>query len=101
APTADNTDRPAKPGPARYEFIEWAFINGYTRYYAIAGWASYERKFMLWAEANGYRVDILTHADLIEHGADLLADYRCTVFVGHDEYWTRDIDRKSTRLNSS
>src|SRR5699024_4593168 len=35
APTAVNTDRPAKPGPARYEFIEWAFINGYTRYYAI------------------------------------------------------------------
>lgn len=91
APTAVNTHRPTKPGPARYEFIEWAFIHGYTRYYAIAGWASYERKFMLWAEANGYCVDILTHADLMEQGVELLANYRCAAFVGHDEYWTRNM----------
>jgi peptide methionine sulfoxide reductase MsrB len=60
APRSVNQLRPTKPGPARYDCIEWAFINGFTRYYSLAGWASYERPFLQWAEANGYRFDIFT-----------------------------------------
>lgn len=47
APRCVNATRPRKPGPARYEFIEWAGLNGYAKYYAPAGWASFERPFVV------------------------------------------------------
>lgn len=50
APRCINATRPRKPGPARYEFIEWASLNGYAKYYALAGWASFERPF--WSGPN-------------------------------------------------
>jgi hypothetical protein len=90
APRSVNQVRPTKPGPARYDCIEWAFINGFTRYYSLAGWASYERPFLQWAEANGYRFDVFTQ-DELHDDPQLLKDYPCTVFVGHDEYWSRDM----------
>jgi hypothetical protein len=91
APRSVNAKRPSGPGPARYEFVEWAFLNGFAKYYALAGWASYERPFLLWAEANGYTFDVLTQDELHEQGVGLLSDYSCAVFVGHDEYWSREM----------
>jgi hypothetical protein len=92
APRSVNARRPSRPGPARYEFVEWAFINGFTKYYALAGWASYERPFLIWAERQGYAVDVLSQDDL--HGDEGALDgYRCAVFVGHDEYWSREMRR--------
>jgi hypothetical protein len=85
-----NAERPDRPGPARYEFIEWASLHGFSKYYALAGWATYERPFVLWAEKQGFEVDILTQDDL-HNQPHALDDYACTVFVGHDEYWTRDM----------
>ncbi|KAA2212056.1 N,N-dimethylformamidase beta subunit family domain-containing protein [Teichococcus oryzae] len=90
APRAVNALRPRRPGPARYDFVEWAFLNGYTKYYAIAGWASYERPFLHWAEAEGYGVEILTQ-DEIHADPGALDGFRCAVFVGHDEYWSREM----------
>jgi hypothetical protein len=90
APRSVNANRPRAPGPARYENVEWAFINGYTRYYALAGWAAYERPFLQWAEANGYVFDVFSQDELHDDPA-LLDDYPCTVFVGHDEYWSREM----------
>jgi len=90
APRAVNATRSRKPGPARYESIEWAFINGFTRYYSIAGWASYERPFLQWAELHGYRFDIFVQ-DELHDDPSLLNGYPCTVFVGHDEYWSREM----------
>lgn len=90
APRSVNATRPAQPGPARYEFIEWASLNGFSKYYALAGWASYERPFVVWAEAQGYAVDILTQDDL-HHDPHALDGYACAVFVGHDEYWSREM----------
>jgi hypothetical protein len=90
APRSVNAIRPRTPGPARYDSVEWAFINGYTRYYALAGWASFERPFLQWAEANNYIFDVFTQDEL--HDAPALLDgYPCTVFVGHDEYWSREM----------
>ena len=90
APRSINARRPQKPGPARYEFIEWASLHGFSKYYALAGWASYERPFVVWAEEQGYSVDIITQEDLHREPV-ALAGYACAVFVGHDEYWTREM----------
>lgn len=90
APRCVNAIRPRTPGPARYDSIEWAYINGFTRYYALAGWASYERPFLQWAEADDYRFDVFTQDELHDDPA-LLDDYPCTVFIGHDEYWSREM----------
>lgn len=90
APRSVNAERPDRPGPARYEFIEWAAIHGFSKYYALAGWASYERPFVQWAEQQGYVIDILTQEELHSQ-PDALDGYACAVFVGHDEYWTREM----------
>lgn len=71
----------------RYPYMEWAYAYGYSKKYASAGWASYERHFARWAEAEGYDFDIVTQHDL-DADPDLLHRYRCAVFVGHDEYWS-------------
>lgn len=71
----------------RYDSYEWARFNGYSRHHADAGWATYERPFVVWAEQNGYDVDHLTQFDLHEE-RDSLRGYSCVVTVGHDEYWS-------------
>ncbi|MDA7963908.1 N,N-dimethylformamidase beta subunit family domain-containing protein, partial [Ruegeria sp.] len=50
----------------RYPYMEWAYAYGYSKKYASAGWASYERHFARWAEAQGYRLDYATLHDLHE-----------------------------------
>ncbi len=79
---------PLPPGaPPRYPHMEWAYANGYSKKYASAGWASYERPFLCWLEGQGYRVDLASLTDLhFEPG--LLGAYKCVLFVGHDEYWS-------------
>ena len=77
-----------RPGEmVRYPYMEWAYAYGYSKKYASAGWASYERHFVRWAETAGYQLDIATLHDL-EADPSLLDRYRCAVFVGHDEYWS-------------
>ena len=79
---------PLAPGaPPRYPHMEWAYANGYSKKYASAGWASYERPFLCWLEDQGYRVDLASLTDL-HFNPGLLAPYKCVLFVGHDEYWS-------------
>ncbi|MGJ9411937.1 N,N-dimethylformamidase beta subunit family domain-containing protein [Aeromicrobium sp. CF4.19] len=87
APRMVSPARPSRPQPPRYEFVEWAYLNGYAKYYAASGWATYERHFFRWAEAQGHEVDLLVQEDLHAE-AEALSPYRCAVFSGHDEYWT-------------
>ncbi|MEL7011921.1 MAG: N,N-dimethylformamidase beta subunit family domain-containing protein [Pseudomonadota bacterium] len=85
------TDRPPRPGDmVRYPYMEWAYAYGYSKKYASAGWASYERHFARWAESEGYEFDVVAQHDL-ESDPDLLKRYACAVFVGHDEYWTAEM----------
>ncbi len=74
----------------RYPCIEFATTMGYSRWYPNAGWATYERPFVVWAEENGYALDYATQQDL-HYDRRLLDDYKCVVFVGHDEYWSWDM----------
>ncbi|SLN22265.1 hypothetical protein ROA7450_00819 [Roseovarius albus] len=74
----------------RYPYMEWAYAYGYSKKYASAGWAGYERHFARWAEAQGYALDFATQHDL-ETDPDLLSRYKCAIFVGHDEYWSANM----------
>lgn len=78
---------PSAEAPPAYPHMEWAYENGYSKKYASAGWASYERLFAIWAERNGYDVDVITQHDL-HYRPELLAPYACVCMVGHDEYWS-------------
>lgn len=79
---------PPKLGAAlRYPHMEWAYANGFSKKYASSGWASYERHFLRWAEAQGLRVDVATQHDL-HRDPTVLQGFRCVAFVGHDEYWS-------------
>ena len=82
-------ETPPRPGDmVRYPYMEWAYAYGYSKKYASAGWASYERHFAQWAEKEGFGFDIATLHDL-DADPGLLDGYRCVVLVGHDEYWSR------------
>ncbi len=84
-------ETPHVPGTmVRYPYMEWAYAYGYSKKYASAGWASYERHFARWLETEGFAFDIATQHDL-EREPDLLGRYKCAVLVGHDEYWSANM----------
>lgn len=84
-------DVPPAPGAVpRYPPIEWAYARGFSKWYSNAGWASYERPFAHWLEREGYKIDIATQHDL-HFEPEILDGYACALFVGHDEYWTREM----------
>ena len=87
APRAALAAPPAAGDPVSYPHMQWAYANGYSKKYASAGWASYERHFLRWAMASGYEVDVASQYDLQLNPA-VVDDYRCLVFIGHDEYWS-------------
>ena len=87
APRAALAATPGHDEPVSYPHMEWAYANGYSKKYASAGWASYERHFVRWATQAGYQVDLVSQYDLQLH-PEAIADYRCLVFIGHDEYWS-------------
>jgi hypothetical protein len=71
----------------RYPHLEWAYAHGYSEKYASAGWASYDRHFLHWAERSGFAVDLASQHEL-HFNPEILHGYDCVVCVGHDEYWT-------------
>lgn len=71
----------------RYPSFEYAYAKGLTKFYGGAGWATYDRNFALWAEAERIPIDFATQLDLHEDPA-LLDPYPCFVTVGHCEYWS-------------
>ena len=84
-------DYKVRPGDIpRYPPIEFAYTRGYSKFYANAGWASYEKPFAQWAEQQGYTLDYATQHDLHQR-PELLNSYACVITVGHDEYWSRDM----------
>lgn len=84
APLPEMNDAP------RYPSKEWGYSGGWGQYYAAAGWAQFDRHFAVWAESEGYKIDIITQTDLHYH-PEILDRYGCIVTVGHDEYWSWDM----------
>ncbi len=87
APRAALAAVPGVDEGVSYPHMEWAYANGYCKTYASAGWASYDRHFLRWAAQAGYEVDVISQYDL-QLRPEAIADYRCLVFIGHDEYWS-------------
>ncbi len=83
-------ENPPIDGKVIYPHMEWAWQQGYSKKYASAGWASYEKIFCHWAQQQGYHCDVATQQDL-HYQPDVLADYKCLIIVGHDEYWSWDM----------
>jgi hypothetical protein len=93
APT-DRDDRKARPTRWGEEpdvdgdvYQRYRFGHGLPGYMSSAGWFTYERRFVEWAEHNGFELDYAISADLEEH-ADVVDGYDLVVGVGHDEYWS-------------
>jgi hypothetical protein len=81
--------RKMQPEPDRESrwFFEWAEPLGLSVWSGGAGWWNWERRFVAWAEANGYAIDVAVSHDL-EDRPDVLDGHRAFVSVGHDEYWS-------------
>jgi len=87
APRIPLSTPPKRGAVPAYSHMDWAYANGFSKKYASAGWATYDRHFLRWAESQGLTVDVATQHDLHADAA-LLDGYATVAFVGHDEYWS-------------
>jgi len=72
--------------PGHHRLLEYLEAHRYPLWCTSAGWHSWERRFVRWAERAGYGVDVVVNADL--EAPRTVDGYRLLVSVGHDEYWT-------------
>ena len=75
------------PDPTHRRTQEYLRTNKYPLWVISAGWPSWERRFVRWAESNGYRIDMAVNADLELH-PEILDHYKLMISMGHDEYWS-------------
>ncbi len=92
-PEVERDDRKARP--TRFGetpdadgliFQEYRTTNAYPSGIGSTGWFTHGRRFIEWAEGEGYEFDYAVSADLDTPG--ILDDYENVLLVGHDEYWT-------------
>jgi hypothetical protein len=76
----------AQGDPGHHRLLAYLERHRLPMWCASSGWHTFERRFVRWAEANGYAFDVVVNADLEVPGA--LDGYRLLLSVGHDEYWT-------------
>lgn len=75
------------PDAGAHDYVGFTAGHGLSMWHGMAGWAAWERRFAVWAERAGYRIDVATSEDLHAR-PDLLAPYALFASVGHDEYWS-------------
>ena len=68
-------------------YQDYRFANGYPGFMSSAGWFTYERRFVEWAEGEGLEFDYAVSSDL-DRDPDIAAGYDVVLGVGHDEYWS-------------
>jgi hypothetical protein len=81
--------RKMQPEPDREArwYFEWAEPLGLSVWSGGAGWATWERGLVRWAEREGYELDVAISEDLERH-PEVLEGHRLFLSVGHDEYWS-------------
>lgn len=93
-PRTERDDRKARPRYRGEEpdvdgtiYQQYRFANGYPGFMGSAGWFTYERQFVEWAERDGITLDYAVSSDL-ELDPGVLDGYALVMGVGHDEYWS-------------
>jgi hypothetical protein len=93
-PSTERDDRKSRPTYRREEpdvdgmiYQQYRFANGYPGFMGSAGWFTYERRFVEWAEGQGFEFDYAVSSDL-ERVPETVAGYDVVLGVGHDEYWS-------------
>lgn len=93
-PSTERDDRKSRPVYRGEEpdvdgliYQQYRFANGYPGFMSSAGWFTYERRFVEWAEAEGLQFDYAVSSDL-EADAAVVEGYDLVLGVGHDEYWS-------------
>ncbi|MFP5487095.1 MAG: N,N-dimethylformamidase beta subunit family domain-containing protein [Acidimicrobiia bacterium] len=93
-PEVERDDRKARPvrwdeEPDADGFVYQGYRNahGYPAAIGSSGWFTFERRFVEWAEREGYEFDYAVSSDL-DADATALDGYELVVSVGHDEYWS-------------
>lgn len=82
-----NANITPEPDPDHNQLQEYLARNQVAGWCASGGWWNWERRFVRWAERNGFQLDYAINSDL-EFRPELLNHYRLMVSVGHDEYWS-------------
>jgi hypothetical protein len=92
--STERDDRKSRPTYRREEpdvdgliYQQYRFANGYPGFMGSAGWFTYERQFVEWAEGQGFEFDYAVSSDL-ERVPETVAGYDLVLGVGHDEYWS-------------
>jgi len=70
-------------------YQQYRYALGYPGYMSSAGWFTYERRFVEWAERDGFEFDMAISADLAEH-PEVVEGYPLVIGAGHDEYWSAE-----------
>ncbi|MEY2444423.1 MAG: hypothetical protein QOE00_1003 [Ilumatobacteraceae bacterium] len=93
-PSVERDDRKARPTYRGEEpdvdgtiYQQYRFANGYPGFMSSAGWFTYERRFVEWAESDGLELDYAVSSDL-EADPAVVDGYDLVLGVGHDEYWS-------------
>ncbi|CAN5562981.1 hypothetical protein BH10ACT2_BH10ACT2_19550 [soil metagenome] len=77
-------EQPDTDGAAYQDFRN---EHGYPGYMSSAGWWTYERRFVEWAEREGVDLQFAASSDLA-NDPTALDGYTLVVGAGHDEYWS-------------
>ena len=93
-PETERDDRKARPRRFREDpdvdgeiYQRYRFEHGYPGYMGSAGWFTYDRQFVEWAERAGFELDYAVTSDL-ELVAGVTDGYALVIGAGHDEYWS-------------
>lgn len=93
-PIAERDDRKARPvrwdeapDPDGEIYQAYRGAHGYPAAIGSSGWFIHERRFVEWAEGEGYEFDYAISSDL-DAEPDALDHYDLMLSVGHDEYWS-------------
>jgi hypothetical protein len=77
----------AAPDREALAYFAWADEHHLSRWSGGAGWWTWERPFVAWAEREGFAIDVAVSQDLEAH-PEVLDGHRLYLSVGHDEYWS-------------
>ena len=93
-PATERDDRKSRPVYRGEEpdvdgtiYQQYRFANGYPGFMGSAGWFTYERRFVEWAEEAGLQFDYAVSSDL-DADPGVVEGYDLVLGVGHDEYWS-------------